>query len=203
MTGAMCIAVEPSPKMFLQIPVGEKICKVQAAVAGFDGVISFNVSSRPLESSVLSIDSTSQVETIQVPALTIESIARSMDLKTIDAIKMDIEGMEIAALDACSDEFLQRIGQLSIEFHDFMGVTPKEEVRRVVSRLKQLGFAYVRMSGIGNQDAWFINYARCPIGAVEVMYIRIFVRNFLGLSRILARRFGAIRKITRSNPIGF
>jgi hypothetical protein len=55
-------------------------------------------------------------------------------------LKVDIEGDEIAMLAACPDEVINRIMQISIEFHDFCGITSKKDVDKTLVRLHQLGF---------------------------------------------------------------
>lgn len=190
LSGARCIAVEPSPELSAAISESALVTRVQCAIAGRDGALPFHLSSRPLESSARPEAEVGARGTIVVPAMTIESLATSLGLLRVDVIKMDIEGMEIEALDACGDDFLKGVGQLSIEFHDFIGLTPATEVRRVVRRLTGLGFASVRMSRVGHQDTWFINRRRCAISIAEIFWIRWVVRNVVGLARVLGRWTG-------------
>jgi hypothetical protein len=55
-------------------------------------------------------------------------------------LKMDIEGAELEVLDSLNDEFFAEIGQLTIEFHDFLGYATTEDVVSRVDRIVSLGF---------------------------------------------------------------
>jgi FkbM family methyltransferase len=189
-TGCSSYALEPLAGAFDRIPEGERIRKFNIAAANQNGPVNFNVSSDPLGSTMLDVISSDNLGSVTVRATTIESFVHAHGISRVDLIKMDIEGAEVSVLDSCSDEFLSGVTQLTVEFHDFNGQVPRSEVQRIVGRLKRLGFFYVRMSGIGNQDAWFINRALCGISMLECLYIRYVVRNVVGLTRIVRRRLG-------------
>ena len=108
---------------------------------------------------------------------------------TIDLLKLDIEGAEIEFSRQTPDHVLRRIGQMTIEFHDFCGITPSSEVRRVLLRLQSLGFSHVRMSGHGHQDTWLINRDRLEILSAEILFTRYIIRNWNGAKRVVARQF--------------
>lgn len=189
-TGARCLAVEPSPEMIGSIDESARIRKLQLAIGGEDGQAAFNLSSHPLGSSLHAIPESERLGTIAVPVRTIPSLLAAAEEKIPDLIKMDIEGMEIAALDACPDDLLSAVKQLTIEFHDFNRQIPDAEVARVISRLNRLGFYHVRMSRVGHQDAWFINRRLCKISLLECLYIRHVIRNATGLARVIRKLLG-------------
>lgn len=193
--GCNCVAVEPSPEPFRAIPNGPRIAKVQAAVADQPGVMPFHVASDSVCSSLLGKVDT-HLQTIDVRVYSLAELLAELGLDRLDLLKVDIEGAEIGMLDACPDELLSRVGQISIEFHDFCGITPSGEVRRVLRRLHGLGFRAVRMSRVGHQDTWLINQRLLGISTVELWFIRVVVRNWKGLKRVLARE---LRKLTSTN----
>jgi hypothetical protein len=47
---------------------------------------------------------------------------------------MDIEGAEIEVIDSLDDDLIEGVGQWTIEFHDFMGLTSVSDVERCVER---------------------------------------------------------------------
>lgn len=58
----------------------------------------------------------------------------------IDLVKMDIEGAEWELLLNTSAETLQKMNQLTVEFHDFIEKDKRSLTRQCVKRLKSLGF---------------------------------------------------------------
>jgi hypothetical protein len=60
--------------------------------------------------------------------------------KTVDLIKMDIEGAEIDAIASLNDDQIKRVGQWTIEFHNFIGMMSISDVERCVERIIRLGF---------------------------------------------------------------
>jgi FkbM family methyltransferase len=186
--GCSCVAVEPSPGPFAAIPDGPRISKMQVAVADRPGTMQFHVASESTASSLVRKDSTHQ-ETIDVRVITLSDLIEQLAWPRIDVLKVDIEGAEIAMLASCSDALLGRVAQLTIEFHDFCGITPAEEVNLTIRRLSSLGFWPVRMSGVGHQDTWLINRRLIEIPTLELMLIRHGVRNWNGFRRVVKRQF--------------
>jgi FkbM family methyltransferase len=181
-----CVAVEPTPELFARLPEGPKISRIQAAVAGASGVMPFYISSQSVASS-LQGSATSDKNVVDVQVLSLADLLDRIAWSRVDLLKVDIEGAEIGMLDACSDEVLGRIAQITIEFHDFCGITPGPEVARLVERLRRVGFFSVRMSRVGHQDTWLINRRLLPISIVELLFTRYVIRNWQGLKRVVAR----------------
>ena len=100
---------------------------------------------------------------------------------------MDIEGQEIAVLESCSDAFLMRIDQITVEFHDFCGLTSRLDIKRTIRRLEALGFWAVRMSGGSYLDPLFINRRCLGLSVLTCLWIQHWERNFRGLCRVVRR----------------
>jgi FkbM family methyltransferase len=189
--GCQCVAVEPSPGPFAAIPEGARISKLQAAVADKSGMMPFHVASESVASSLLPNDRF-HAETIDVPVLSLPDLLCQLSWSRVDLLKIDIEGAEVGLLDACPDKVLGRIAQISVEFHDFCGITPVADVKRTLARLNGLGFFSVRMSRVGHQDTWLINQRVLDISASELLFIRHGVRPWMGFKRVLARQLKAL-----------
>jgi len=188
--GCTCVAVEPSPGPFASIPT-TGIRKHRLAITPAAGEFTFHVSGHTTASSLYHEDQFHQ-ESIVVQGETLEAFARSLGWGDgIDLLKCDIEGAEIDVLQGTTDAFLRGVKQMTIEFHDFCGITPKPVVEQTLRRLERLGFAHVRMSRVGHQDTWLINRRLCRISTAELLYIGMVVRNWRGLKRVVRRAFGA------------
>jgi FkbM family methyltransferase len=78
-----------------------------------------------------------------VPTIKISEIFERYDLDRIDLLKVDIEGAEWEVLLDLDEKYLNKIGQLCVEFHDFIDPTKKEDTQKVISRLKSLGYKMI------------------------------------------------------------
>ena len=136
-----CVAVEPAPGPFNAIAENPKVKKLRLAVAAKTGPIALHVASSSNASSLIR-KSRSHVSTVTVEGTTLEALFKVLGWEKIDLLKADIEGAEIALFDSASDELLGRINQITVEFHDFCGITPASEVKRVLKRLRRLGLLY-------------------------------------------------------------
>ena len=186
-----CIALEPSPALFAQIAPSGLLEKHNVAIAGRSGPVSFHVSDVPVASS-LAHRPPGTIETIEVAAKRLEEFSKEQGLQAIDVLKMDIEGAEVEVFDSCSDSFLGSVGQITVEFHDHVGLVSKPDILRVIDRLSRLGFLHFSKYLGSYYDTLFLNQARCPISSFEYSWNRHIVRNWRGLGRRL-RKLAAAR----------
>jgi FkbM family methyltransferase len=191
--GCHCVAVEPSPAPFAAIPQSPQISKLQLAISGTSGKMQFRIAESSLASSLASAGDP-QTQAIEVQATTLPELLKRLNWSKVDLMKIDIEGAEIDALVACPDHLLRSVAQISVEFHDFCGITSSSDVMRTLDRLRGLGFFSVRMSGYGHQDTWLINRQLLDISTSELLYIRHVVRNWAGFKRVTARQFNRLRR---------
>jgi FkbM family methyltransferase len=197
--GCHCVAIEPSPECFAAIPDSAKISKLQIGIAGAAGQMPFHIAAPSptlrLPRSVASsfVFPVEQAQTIEIQVISLPELVKQLAWSRVDLIKIDIEGAEIEVLNACPDDFLRRIAQISVEFHDFCGITPLSDVRYTLRRLHSLGFSSVRMSRIGHQDTWLINRRLVDISTSELFYTRYIARNWMGFRRVMKRQFYALK----------
>ncbi len=76
------------------------------------------------------------VETIALPAL-----LKLSGQSFVDLLKVDIEGAEWDLLGALSEQQAACIGQISVEFHDFLAPELRPRTEACIAHLKKLGFA--------------------------------------------------------------
>jgi len=79
-----------------------------------------------------------EIKEYEVETLKINDIFSVFDIKWIDFLKMDIEGSEGDILKTMTEETAVKIGQMSIEVHDWDGFL---SVSDVIERLGDLGFS--------------------------------------------------------------
>jgi FkbM family methyltransferase len=187
--GCTCFAVEPNPECFELLHKYEGVRPLNVAIADREGEMRFYVAANSEASSF--VRTSADDREIVVRTMRLDALAWHHGLSRIDLLKIDIEGAEIALLGSLPDAFFQNIGQIAIEFHDFCGLVPREEVLRVEKRFQSLGFLSINFSKAshGHEDHLFVNRNQCPVGALEYLAARYITRNVRGVTRIV-RRWG-------------
>lgn len=76
-----------------------------------------------------------------VETITVDKIFDYLGIDNISLLKLDIEGEEYPVLRSISKNSLERIEQISVEFHQFcVARYTKDDTSKVVMRLKESGF---------------------------------------------------------------
>lgn len=185
--GGSYIGAEASPTIFEVLQQNGSLKSYNIAMHDHVGAIELNLSSDILSSSVFQATLHPVLDQVQVQCMDLESFARHAGASRIDLLKIDIEGAEIPMLAACSDDFLRQIPQITIEFHDFCGITPPHEVTRCIERMKTLGFDFIRFSRVGHQDTLLVNRALVSVSKAEFLYTKHIYRNLKGAIRVLRK----------------
>jgi len=186
--GCNCYLVEALPALFAQIAESSSVRKFNFAMAGRDEPVELHVS-KNLEGSTISGAAAKGSEgTVTVEGITLKTLMSTAGIDAIDLLKMDIEGAEIALLEATSDVTLASLTQLTIEFHEFVpGLVSPQQVQKIKERLQSLGFYAIQFSRTLNTDVLFINKRRSNISRAEYLYIKYVVKYVLGIVRIFQR----------------
>ena len=80
-------------------------------------------------------------------------------LSRVDVMKVDVEGAELDVFESALESDLRLIGQISVEFHDFIYPKLRPRVEAVKLRLCAMGFWMINFS-LDNTDVLFINRER-------------------------------------------
>lgn len=155
--GCTCLAVEPSPTLYEQIEETPSVHKYRYAIWSEVGDMKLHVSSNSECSSLLSLTAHEVGQEVSVPAVDLETFVRRHAVPRIDLLKVDIEGAEIAAFTAVSDDLLRSVTQISVEFHDFNQLVNLADIDALRLRLARLGFLTVRFSLRSHFDVLFLN----------------------------------------------
>jgi FkbM family methyltransferase len=127
-------------------------------------------------------------EEVQVSTLTFAEAMGLEPTARIDLVKMDIEGEEVPVLQTAPVEALQRVGQMSVEFHDFLDASTIPTIRGVITRMKSLGFLAFKMSWHNYGDILFVNQRQQTLSLLDRFYLRVPHKYGAGLGRILRRK---------------
>jgi FkbM family methyltransferase len=190
--GATCHAIEAVPQFAERIAAGPGLHPHHMAVSDAEGTVPIHISSEGQASSLYPLAAEDQalrgepVETIMVPAGTLEGFLEQEGISRIAVLKVDLEGAERELFRSTSDRTLLQADQIAIEFHDFMGLLDPAEVDQVRSRLEGLGFEGIRFSA-SNFDWLFVQPDRVPLSRVDVALARHVLRNVRGAWRRMRR----------------
>lgn len=180
---ARCLSIEASPVLFEALSMPPKAISFNLAIAGQDGEVSFAISDNPEASFVGQGDRGERQLT--VPARGLASFLDEFAPGDIDLLKLDIEGAEIPALASLTAQHLDRIGQITCEFHDFCGYVTSQQVDAAISRLQDAGFEMVNFAFFTRGDVLFINRRHHRRGLVEQFRLKYWERIKRGIQRRL------------------
>ncbi len=158
--GCRCVAVEPEPVNFRQIPASSLIAKLPVAAGATEGAGLLLISDQVQSHSLLPAGETpaGTSPSITVEVLTYRGLLTRGGLPRIDLLKMDIEGAEWSFLDSMTDEDLRQIPQITIEFHDFVpALRSQSRTPQACQRLRALGFICLQDTRRGFYNTLFVN----------------------------------------------
>ena len=162
--GGKYVLVEANPLLAEKIRQGGAFPVWSYAMTSKAGRVSFNVSKNIEGSSMLTLPQESiwnsvLEKTIEVEALPLDRLVEIAGIDKIDLLKMDIEGAEIDVIHSISRPLLEKIGQITVEFHSdpMFGFSLVREVEGAMAYLEKNGFACMDFSEGTRRDVLFVN----------------------------------------------
>jgi FkbM family methyltransferase len=184
---ARVYAAEPHPDLFTEIMLKapRNLDVIEVAIGGTSGTIRLNIFDTRCASVHRSLSNEEQLRAVNVNCITPSAFFETFQLQSVDLLKIDIEGAEIEALHCTPDQVLLKIGQITVEFHEFLYPEQATAIRKTINRLRDLGFAVVDFSWNRNGDVLFIN-PRLELGPIE--RTGLVIRKYInGINRIIGR----------------
>ncbi len=171
--GADVRMVEANPKLHSELSRSATFPCFHCAVTGRDGgAVRFNLAVYDGGSSVLALPDESVFgstlsETVEVPVRTLPSLLQEIGWDRVDLIKMDIEGAEVEVLDSLGQDLLDRVAQITVEFHGdpLFGFGLGPQVEQCLQRLAGAGFLVVDLKFPSRMDVLLVNtkHVRVPL----------------------------------------
>lgn len=175
--------LEPMPELAVHLRLSG-LDVVEAAVAKEDGTARFTfdpeneLSGSVLGASVIQ-NSITSAHTVEVPTVSLETLLKG---RTVDLVKVDIEGAELDMILDASNETLLAVRQFTVEFHDFWYPELSERTEAAKRRLQGLGFWMLRGTP-NNKDVLFVHPDYRP-GPLNRLRLRVR-RNLNGFGRAM------------------
>ena len=157
------IGFEPDPNLFEALSVPKNVTVYRKALAAKRGLVNLNVNSQKCSSLHYSDRYSRRV---QAEAVTLEDAIATARSERIEMVKMDIEGEETAVLREAPALVLQRIVQITVEFHDFLDSTHVPRIEAILDRMRSLNFHIINISLRHHADVLCINTKALPLSMI-------------------------------------
>ncbi|MGE5838250.1 MAG: FkbM family methyltransferase [Acidobacteriota bacterium] len=147
--GVRAFGVDPTRKhrealRTLEVRYPGRFVHVPCAIAAADGLLTFH-ESRVNESGSLFTDHVNVIQdettSYDVEAVTLGSLLKRLGVKSVDILKLDLEGAEYELLAGLTSAQLQPFNQVFVEFHHHaVGHFVEADTRGLVDRIAGFGF---------------------------------------------------------------
>jgi len=134
------VLVEPNPTNFSKLEQKENYVLYNCLVdiENKDDVLFYEDPNSPYNGSTIFNYFDYKVHNLK--SITIKKIIEENDIDYIDILKIDIEGTEYQILENIQEEVLNKVGQITVEFHDFIDPTLKVKTIEIINRIESFGF---------------------------------------------------------------
>jgi FkbM family methyltransferase len=161
--GCVCYAIEAAPDTFSKIPTTANLHRYNFALCATNKFVTMSIDEDTTRSTLKVTKEHTQTVVVQGRQFG-DFLAHEVVDKSVDLVKMDIEGAEIEVIASLDDDLIKQVGQWTIEFHDFIGMMSVSDVERCVERIAGLGFHELFWSKRrNNADVLLVNKNRFPL----------------------------------------
>lgn len=181
---AIVYGFEPDPRLFPILPEVENVSFFNLAVSGSGANLMLRLGEAKCSSAYFSEEPGQSI--VEVKSIKLNDFFSENKLNNIDLLKLDIEGAEIEVLEKLPFEFLAAVGQITVEFHDFLNKAEVPRIQRVVQKMQGHGFYFIKLSYYDYSDCLFINTKAHPISLVAKIDF-LFRKYYFGVKRVLVR----------------
>jgi len=182
---AKIFGFEPDPRLYSRLEHKNNVHYYPYAVTshGKPAILYLGINK---DSSIKFIENNDQNKII-IPSIRLDNFYIKNNIKYIDLLKMDVEGSEIEILLKLNKSFLENVGQITVEFHDFIQKGDIPQIKQIIKLLKNYGFFYIRMSFHDFSDVLFINKNEHNIRTFTFFYLKLY-KYISGIKRFLKNR---------------
>lgn len=176
---------EPDPRLFPALPALPNVYFHNFAVSGTGDPLTLYLGETRCSSAY--IPEKSEQESISVKSVKLDTFCSEQSIDYIDLLKIDVEGAEIDILENLQIEYLGKIAQITVEFHDFLKKSDIPRIRNVIAKLRRCNFHCIRFSHYDYSDVLCINKSIHKLKWHEIIRLQIS-KYFKGLKRMVRRK---------------
>lgn len=171
------LGLEANTQLFQALPTLPRVKFLNLAINREDAPIVFHVSENPEASSVFEdvAQATGGLTKVSVEGITLDSLLKKHTITSVDLLKVDIESAEFQMLELASEETLNKINQITVEFHvrDGHAEYSADRVLTLSQRLERLGFRTFVMDR-KYTDVLFLRTSRIPWHFTERLAMAVY-----------------------------
>jgi FkbM family methyltransferase len=173
--GCQCHLVEANPRLVETLIVARAESITAAALDARDGRGMLHVSENPEATGLF--DAGSATIGVEVETISLATLMQRLGIAKIDILKLDIEGAEFDLIASTPDQILQRINQITVEFHDFKpAFRGRGLFANARARLQSMGFDCCNLAFRTHGDVLFLNRTRLRLAAKQRIYFQFCAR---------------------------
>jgi FkbM family methyltransferase len=181
---ARCYGFEPDPRLFKNLVNKKNITYLQKALGSSEGMVRLNLGEKHCSS--LMYKETSNQNYVEVEMTTLENFCTGNNIESINLLKIDIEGAELDLLENIGSEFLSKIEQITVEFHDFLDKNDIPRIKNIIKRMRKENFYVLKLSYFTYGDILMINQRKIPISFLQKLIFVIY-KYIVGSKRLASK----------------
>ena len=181
--GSKIYAVEPVPELFDKISSSPLIIKDRCCISDKNGFRELNIIPNCCPTMHKSLDQTRVSRKIKVKVKNFKNFLDQYNINRVDLLKIDIEGEEFNLLKNIDEKTLDRIHQITVEFHDFLWPELEKTADEIKKKLVSKKFYCISFSLTNNGDVLFIK--KNKISFLNYIFLKYFLRYIMGFLRMV------------------
>jgi FkbM family methyltransferase len=184
--GCSVYAAEPLSGLHAEIGASPRLKLFRVALGKQNGSAPLRVYGGRCASLLGARENDETVNQEEVEVVDLHTFLVRAGLGRVDLMKVDVEGAELDIFESVLESDLRLIGQITIEFHDFIYPNLKPRAEAVKRRLCKLGFWMINFS-LDNTDVLFINRDAGSVSTLRYGKLRYVTKYLEGAKRRLRR----------------
>lgn len=152
--------VEPDPQLYQALAANSVVSAYNFAITTRTGSVRFYLAENGECSSLIPPTISKTIGEIECRAVTMETLLAMIGKHQVDVLKVDIEGLETELLRSLDARVLDRVNQLTVEFHESIGMGTVKQVMETIDHIKTFGFGVLRGSFFDYSDVLFLHAER-------------------------------------------
>jgi FkbM family methyltransferase len=179
--GCRVYAVKASPTTFKATYNSELVQKFNFAICSQEKPMQINISNNSEATSLFILDNCEYKESVTIQGISLEGFISRFSIQSPVTLKLDIEGAELEILKNTPADVLRTFSQITVEFHEWLGIGSIPEIEEIIGRMKAIGFYHFKLSRTNHGNDIFVNSARFDKADFLSVRVQMFLRM---LSRI-------------------
>ena len=177
--------VEANPELFKQLNKLDKTVSYNLAISNANSEATFYLSDNPSSSSLRHDKRINFINEISIKCQSLKTFVDENNIHNIDLLKMDIEGAEIDVLMSIDEILIDRISQMTVEFHEKQFITENEicRIKSVINKMRRYGMYCINFTKPRYTDVLFINLNHISLNIVKQLILILFFEIIVGSYR--------------------